>query len=79
MFRANELVKWLEQKKLILVDISASGCLSLAWNEMLKEIRNDAGKWNELLRMELEASADEGCLNMGLHLIAVARKPKRKI
>lgn len=79
MFRANELVKWLEQKKLILVDISASGCLSLAWNEMLKDIRNDAEKWNELLRMELEACADEGCLNMGLHLIAVARKPKRKM
>lgn len=79
MFRANDLVKWLARKKLTLVDISASGCLSLAWNEMLKEIRNDAEKWNELLRMELEACADEGCLNMGMHLIAVARKPKRKV
>jgi SAM-dependent methyltransferase len=79
MFRANELVNWLEQKKLTLVDISASGCLSLAWNEMLKEIRNDAEKWNELLRMELDACADEGCLNMGMHLIAVARKPKRNV
>jgi hypothetical protein len=40
---------------------------------MLKEIRNDADKWNELLRMELEACAEEGCLNMGTHLIAVAK------
>jgi len=78
MFRANELVKWLDQRKLTLVDISASGCLSLAWNEMLKRIKNDPEKWNELLRMELEACAEDGCLDMGLHLIAVARKPKGK-
>ena len=78
IFRAKELVKWLEQKKLTLLDISASGCLSLAWNEMLKEIRNDTEKWNELLRMELEACAEDGCLDMGLHIIAVVRKPKRK-
>lgn len=77
MFRANELVKWLGQKKLALVDISASGCLSLAWNEMLKEIRNDTDRWNEMLRMELEACAEDGCLDMGMHLIAVARKQKR--
>jgi SAM-dependent methyltransferase len=78
LFRANELVKWLERRRLTLLDISASGCLSLAWNEMLKEIRNEAEKWNELLRMELEACADPGCLNMGTHLIAVTRKPRRK-
>ena len=79
MFRANELVKWLEQKGLALMDISASNCLSLTWNEMLKEIRNDTDKWNELLRMELEACAVEGCLNMGTHLIAVVKKSKREL
>jgi len=78
MFRAKELVKWLEGKNLTLLDISASGCLSLAWNEMLAGIRNDLEKWNELLRMELEACAEDGCLDMGMHLIAVVRKPKRK-
>jgi hypothetical protein len=31
-------------------------------------------KWGELLRMELEACAEEGSLNMGTHLIGVARK-----
>jgi len=78
MFRAKELVMWLEGKTLTLLDISASGCLSLAWDEMLMGIRNDAEKWNELLRMELEACVEDGCLDMGMHLIAVVRKPKRK-
>ena len=78
LFRAKELVKWLDKKKLKLIDISASGCLSLAWNEMLAGIKNDPERWNELLRMELEACAEDGCLDMGLHLIAVVRKPKRK-
>lgn len=79
MFRANELVRWLEQRGLILMDISASNCISLTWNEMLKEIRKDTDKWNELLRMELEACTDDGCLNMGTHLIAVVKKPEREL
>jgi hypothetical protein len=74
LFRAGELVKWLEQNTLKIVELSASNCISLTWNEMLKEIRTDRDQWNELLRMEVEACADSGCLNMGTHLIAVVRK-----
>ena len=74
LFRADELLKWLEQAGLTVMDKSASNCISLTWNESLKQIRDDAEKWNELLRMELDACADEGCLNMGTHLIAVAKK-----
>ena len=74
LFRASELKEWLEQKNLTLLDLSASNCISLTWNEMLKGIRHDTEKWDELLRMELEACADDGCLNMGTHLIAVVRK-----
>jgi SAM-dependent methyltransferase len=74
LFRVDELRTWLEKFLLELVDLSASNCLSLAWNEVLKEIKNDREKWDELLRMELEACADPGCLNMGTHLIAVAKK-----
>jgi len=74
LFRSDELRMWLEKFPLKLVDLSASNCLSLAWNEELKEIKNDREKWDELLRMELEACADPGCLNMGTHLIAVAKK-----
>ena len=79
MFRANELKEWLERKNLTIVNISSSSSISLTWNEMLKEIRHDTEKWNELLRMELEACADEGCLNMGTHLIVVARKPEKEM
>lgn len=74
LFRANELLGWLEEAGLTLMDKSASHCLSLTWHEKLKEVRNDPEKWQELLRMELEASADPGCLNLGTHMLAVARK-----
>jgi SAM-dependent methyltransferase len=74
LFRADELKAWLSRNPLTVLDMSASNCISLTWNEMLKEIRSDNEKWNELLRMELEACAEEGCLNMGTHLITVAKK-----
>lgn len=57
-----------------LLELSASFCLSSGWNETLKEIRADKARWKELLRMELEACASPGCVDMGTHLIAVARK-----
>ena len=79
MFRANELKRWLEQENLTILNISASNTISLTWNEMLKEIRRDTEKWNELLRMELEACAEDGCLNLGTHLIVVARKPEKEM
>ena len=78
MFRANELKEWLEQKDLTILDLSASNCISLTWDEMLAEVRDDAEKWNELLRMELEACAEGGCLDMGTHIVAVVRKGSRK-
>lgn len=75
MFRERELTKWLEKSGLIIMDKSASNCISLTWNETITQIRDNSEKWNELLRMELEACAETGCLNMGTHLIVVARKP----
>lgn len=74
MFRSKELIDWLKQAGFEILDKSASNCISLTWNEKLKQVRDNAEKWNELLRMELEACADEGCLNFGTHIIAVARK-----
>ncbi len=59
---------------LSILALSASCCLSLGWNELLQQVRQDEVKWRELLRMELEASAEEGALDMGTHLIAVTRK-----
>ncbi|MBL7200234.1 MAG: class I SAM-dependent methyltransferase [Anaerolineae bacterium] len=75
LFRAGELKEWLARTGVTLLDLSASGCLSVGWEGALEQIRDDPEAWGELLRIELEASAEEGSLNMGTHLIAVVRKP----
>jgi len=75
LFRAGELFDWLKKAGLAILDKSASNCISLTWGEKLKDIRGNTEKWNELLRMELEACADEGCVGMGTHIIAVVQKP----
>lgn len=74
MFRAQELRQWLEGAGLEIVALSASDCLSTAWGDRLGEVRKDAQKWNELLRMEVEACAEAGSLDMGMHTIAVVRE-----
>lgn len=73
LFRADELLGWLKKVGLQILDASASNSISLAWNEKLKDIRSEPEKWNELLRMELEACADSACLGLGTHMIVVAR------
>ena len=74
LFRTQELVNFLERNQTKIVATSASNCLSAAWGEKLVEIRQDSTKWQELLRMELEASREQGCLDMGTHIIAVVEK-----
>ena len=74
IFHSNELFDWLEKAGLSILDKSASNCLSLVWGDQLKETRDDPEKWKQLLQMELEACADEGCINFGTHMIAVTRK-----
>lgn len=76
LFRGGELRNWLQAAGLTVLALSASSCLSPAWNEVLSSIRSDPEAWAELLRMEVEASEDESCLGMGTHVIAVARKPE---
>jgi SAM-dependent methyltransferase len=71
MFRAGELRDWLMGAGLEVVAMSASGCLCPGWNELLQEQRADEEKWAELLRLELEASAEPESLNMGTHIIAI--------
>ena len=74
LFRADELLAWLKAASLTLLDASASGCLATRWDAELGPIRANPEKWSELLRMEIEASADPACLGMGTHMIAAARK-----
>ncbi len=74
MYRAREFRTLLEDTGFMPRALSASGCLKPCWDEFLGKIRSDEEKWNEVLRMELEASREDGCLDMGEHLIAVAGK-----
>jgi SAM-dependent methyltransferase len=78
LFRAQKLIDFLQRNQTKMLAISASNSLSAAWGERLVEIRQDAAKWQELLRMELEASQESGCLDMGTHIIAVIEKSSSK-
>jgi ubiquinone/menaquinone biosynthesis C-methylase UbiE len=74
LFRTGELRAWLAGSGLVNLCLSASYCLSTGYEEVLRQVREDAARWNELLRMEIEACAEAGCLDMGTHIIAVGRK-----
>ncbi len=74
LFRAAELRAFLDRPGLNLLAMSASNVLSTNWPKLLAEIRKDEQKWSELLRREIEAGVEPGCLDMGTHLIAVVEK-----
>jgi len=74
MFRAGELRGWLEQAGLQVLAMSASDCLASCRVGDASKIRSDPEKWSELLRMEVEACAEQESWNMGMHTIAVAWK-----
>ncbi len=75
MYRATELEALLERVGLEVEVLSASNCLSTGWVEELSAWQEDNAVWQHLLEMELEASRQPGCRDMGSHLIAVCRKP----
>lgn len=74
LYRAGEFRDLLESAGAQVVEMSASNCLTAAWRERLEEIHADGAKWAQVLDMEIEASREPGCLDMGTHMIAVARK-----
>ena len=74
MFRPDEVRQIVRQAELMLVVISASNCVSNCWDDLLTEVKTDSKKWQELLRMELTACSEEGCLGMGSHIIVVGEK-----
>lgn len=74
MFRAGELRQWLEGAGVQILAMSASDCLATTWGEKLATVRTDTKKWEELLRMEVEACAERESWNMGMHTIAVVQK-----
>ena len=74
MFRSRELRDLAGRAGLTVAALSASQCLSTAWDDLLTEVKEDPQAWRELLRMELECCREEGCLDMGTHIILVGRK-----
>ena len=74
MFRPNEVRQLVNRAGLTVDAISASNCLSICWDDLLTEVKNDPKKWRELLRMELSACREEGCVGMGDHIIVVGKK-----
>ena len=55
------------------------------WGRLVKDPVNEVRLhvhrrylWRQLLEMEIEACREPGCLDMGTHIIAVVRKPKRR-
>ncbi|MBT3343411.1 MAG: hypothetical protein HN712_24820 [Gemmatimonadetes bacterium] len=50
------------------------GASILRSGEVTADLVPGNADWDELLRMELEATREEGCLDMGTHIIVVATK-----
>ena len=74
LFRADELRALLEAGGFAVDVLSASNALSTAWRDALADIRASPGRWEALLRTEVEACASPGCADMGSHLIAAAKR-----
>ena len=74
MFTASELHHLFKMSTLEAIVLSAANCISVTHDDSLAELEVDSDKWNELLRMELAACAEAGCLDMGTHIIAVGQK-----
>ena len=75
MYRAREFRDLLETADLTVDSLSASDCLAVNWSEMLGEISEDDPRWSALIEMEIEASREPGCVDMGTHMIAACRRP----
>jgi SAM-dependent methyltransferase len=70
MFTAEELRSFLEEHSLSVEFMSASNALSTRWNELLE----DQEVFSTVLGLELEAAQSPGALDMGTHILAVARR-----
>lgn len=74
-YRSGELRAFLEGAGLTVEALSASDCISSTWESLLGSWREDDRRWQLLLEMELQATREPGCLDMGSRIIAVARAP----
>lgn len=74
LFTAQELRLILEQNGFEIICMSASNGLSSSRDASLIEIQDDPVRWSHLLKTELVACAELGCLDIGTHIISVIRR-----
>lgn len=77
MYRSAELRELVQDCGLRVVAMSASNGLSINWTDEDCGYPEDRVRWEELLRMELEACRQPGCLDMGTHLLFVGERKGR--
>lgn len=73
-FRASEFHEFIQEAGTTVELLSASNCLSSTWGDMVAGWQEDPRSWEHLIELEIEASREPGCADMGTHVIAVARK-----
>ena len=74
LFTSAELRALVEEVGGRIEALSASNTLASVHTAGLDGLRKDAGRWDTLLKLELDACSQPGCLDMGTHLIAVATR-----
>jgi ubiquinone/menaquinone biosynthesis C-methylase UbiE len=75
MFRAAEFQDLATEVGIRILKMSASNCISTNHDDCLAGLDDESEEWKELLRMELEACQEPGCLDMGTHIILIGEKP----
>jgi ubiquinone/menaquinone biosynthesis C-methylase UbiE len=74
MYRASELRKLLQNCGCKIMAMSASNCLSNNRNQFLEQNLVKTDSWSDFLQWELDFCAEDGSLDSGTHIIAVAKK-----
>jgi ubiquinone/menaquinone biosynthesis C-methylase UbiE len=73
-YRAAEFRDFVASAGAEVLALSASNCLTSTWKELMVGWRQNERMWRHLIELEIEAAREPGCLDMGTHIIAVARK-----
>ena len=74
-YRSTEFRAFVEEAGAVVELMSASDCLSATWQDLLSAWRGDEKTWAHLLELEIEACREPGALDLGSHVMAIARKP----
>ena len=73
MFRSPELTALLERHGFTIEALAASNALTTNLEPLLLELRQQPDRWQTLLDLERQATAQAGYVDGGTHLIVAAR------